>query len=222
MMGYGQPGMMPPRPRYPNNPQVGGLPIPAPYQQPYGMPGYPGPAGRGGPRPGPPPPRGPGSPTLSNAGAPRPNGAPVNGAPRAPPPQGQSRPAPAGVPPPPPAGRSPQGQQPPSQPQGYKLNPQTRNAPGAAAPAAAPIPDAPGFNHGLLANASPNEQKQLLGEHIYMRIAGTQPELAGKITGMLLEMDNTELIQLLDSQEAMNNKVQEALIVLQEYTTKEE
>lgn len=172
MMGYGQPGMMPPRPRYPNNPQVGGLPIPAPYQQPYGMPGYPGPAGRGGPRPGPPPPRGPGSPTLSNAGAPRPNGAPVNGAPRAPPPQGQSRPAPAGVPPPPPAGRSPQGQQPPSQPQGYKLNPQTRNAPGAAAPAAAPIPDAPGFNHGLLANASPNEQKQLLGEHIYMRIAG--------------------------------------------------
>jgi len=55
-----------------------------------------------------------------------------------------------------------------------------------------------------------------------MRIAGTQPELAGKITGMLLEMDNTELIQLLDSQEAMNNKVQEALIVLQEYTTKEE
>jgi polyadenylate-binding protein len=66
------------------------------------------------------------------------------------------------------------------------------------------------------------EQKQILGEHIYMRISATQPELAGKITGMLLEMDNTELLQLLETQEAMNNKVQEALIVLQEYTTKEE
>ncbi|KAE9409675.1 polyadenylate binding protein [Gymnopus androsaceus JB14] len=231
MMGYGQPGMMPPRPRYPNNAQVGGLPIPAPYgQQPYGMPGYPGPAGRGGPPPrGPPPARGPSSPTLPNAAAVRPNGgAPPNGAPRtpgapgAPGPQGQTRPAgPAGAPPP--AGRSPQAQQPQGQPQGYKLNPQTRNAPGAAAPApGAAAPDAPSFNTAVLASASPMEQKQMLGEHIYMRIAGTQPELAGKITGMLLEMDNTELIQLLDSQEAMNNKVQEALIVLQEYTTKEE
>jgi polyadenylate-binding protein len=66
------------------------------------------------------------------------------------------------------------------------------------------------------------EQKQILGEHIYMRIAGSQPDLAGKITGMLLEMDNAELLQLLESQDSMNNKVQEALIVLQEYTTKEE
>lgn len=217
MMGYGQPGMMPPRPRYPNNPQ--GLPIPAPYQQPYGMPGYPGPAGRGGPRPGPPAPRGPGSPTLPNA-APRPNGgAPPNGAPRAPGPQGQNRPA--GSPgAPAPGGRSPPGQQPQGQPQGYKLNPQTRNAPGAAPGTAAP--EAPPFSSAVLASASPMEQKQMLGEHIYMRIAGSQPELAGKITGMLLEMDNTELIQLLESQEAMNNKVQEALTVLQEYTTKEE
>lgn len=217
MMGYPQPGMMPPRPRYPNNGQVGGLPIPAPYQQPpqgYGMPGYPG--GRGGPRPGPPAPRGPGSPTLQSAGpVPRPNnGAPPNGAPRAPGPQPQGRPA--GAPVPAPAVRSPQGQ--PGQSQGYKLNPQTRNAPGAAAIA----PDAPPFNHALLANATPMEQKQVLGEHIYMRIAGSQPELAGKITGMLLEMDNAELLQLLESQDAMNNKVQEALVVLQEYTTKEE
>ncbi|KAJ3850408.1 polyadenylate binding protein [Lentinula lateritia] len=216
MMGYG-PGMMPPRPRYPNNGQVAGLPIPAPYQQPpqaYGMPGYPG---RGGPRP--PAPRGPPSPTLQNAAPPRPNGgAPLNGAspngaPRAPGPQVQSRPtgAPAA-----PAGRSPQGLQPQGQPQGYKLNPQTRNVPGQA-----PVPEIPPFNTAVLANSSPMDQKQMLGEQIYMRIAGTQPELAGKITGMLLEMDNTELLQLLESQEAMNNKVQEALVVLQEYSKDE-
>lgn len=49
----------------------------------------------------------------------------------------------------------------------------------------------------------------------------SQPELAGKITGMLLEMDNNELLALLDSEEAMNAKVQEANTVLQEFSSKE-
>jgi len=66
------------------------------------------------------------------------------------------------------------------------------------------------------------EQKQMLGEVIYMRIAGTQPELAGKITGMLLEMDNSELLHLLESPDALNAKVNEALSVLQDFTGKDE
>lgn len=213
MMGYGQPGMMPPRPRYgPNNGQVGGMPMP-PYGQPpqgYGMPGYPG-SGRGAPRP-PNQNRGPGSsPTMPNAPIPRTNGAvPANSAPRGPSQTG-NRPPPTG----PAQGRPQQGQP------GYKVNPQARNAP-AGATSGTSIPDLPAVNTAALANANPIEQKQMLGEVIYMRIAPQQPELAGKITGMLLEMDNTELVQLLETPDAMNAKVQEALTVLQDYTPKGE
>jgi polyadenylate-binding protein len=47
-----------------------------------------------------------------------------------------------------------------------------------------------------LASAPPGQQKQMLGEAIYPKISALQPELAGKITGMLLEMDNSELLGL--------------------------
>lgn len=41
-----------------------------------------------------------------------------------------------------------------------------------------------------------------------------QPDLAAKITGMLLEMDNSELLVLLDSPESLVAKVEEAVQVL--------
>ena len=67
-----------------------------------------------------------------------------------------------------------------------------------------------------LVNATPEVQKQLIGERLYPLVAGKQPEQAGKITGMLLEMDNAELLELLDSEEARDAKIVEALRVLQE------
>lgn len=47
-----------------------------------------------------------------------------------------------------------------------------------------------------LAAAQPAQQKQILGEMIFPKIQAINSELAGKITGMLLEMDNSELINL--------------------------
>ncbi|KAJ5929079.1 hypothetical protein N7454_006927 [Penicillium verhagenii] len=61
------------------------------------------------------------------------------------------------------------------------------------------------------------QQKQMLGEALYPKIQAQQPELAGKITGMLLEMDNNELLGLLDEEDALRAKVDEAINVYDEY-----
>lgn len=54
----------------------------------------------------------------------------------------------------------------------------------------------PSTGADTILNAPPNHQKQILGEHLYPKIKIFEPELAGKITGMLLEMDVAELITL--------------------------
>ncbi|KAH8666757.1 hypothetical protein BX600DRAFT_280494 [Xylariales sp. PMI_506] len=64
---------------------------------------------------------------------------------------------------------------------------------------------------------NPQQQKQMLGEVIFPKISALQPELAGKITGMLLEMDNTELINLIEDDNALRAKVDEAMTVYDEY-----
>lgn len=63
------------------------------------------------------------------------------------------------------------------------------------------------LNPGLLAAADPKMQKQMIGERLYPLIAINQPDLAGKITGMLLEIDNSELLHILDSREALKSRV---------------
>lgn len=107
----------------------------------------------------------------------------------------------------------------------YKGNAGARPAPAAgavaasttAAPAASNLGNS-GLTAAALIAAPPAEQKQMLGEALFPLIADHQPELAGKITGMLLEMDNGELLHLLESTEARTNKIEEAIAVLQQHT----
>jgi len=81
--------------------------------------------------------------------------------------------------------------------------------PAPAAPLNAPLTAA------ALAAAPASVQKQMLGEKLFPAISRYQPELAGKITGMMLEMDNSELLILLESEGQLKQKVDEALRVLQ-------
>jgi len=70
---------------------------------------------------------------------------------------------------------------------------------------------------------SAEDRKHMIGEQLFPMIAGLlrdrkQEDLTGKITGMILEsMDSTELVQLLESQEALMEKVEEGVYVLQKH-----
>jgi len=72
-----------------------------------------------------------------------------------------------------------------------------------------------------LSSASPQEQKQIIGEYLYPRITNLcKPDLVGKITGMMLEMDNSELLVLLENPNLLQDRVQEATVVLQQQSSK--
>jgi len=99
-----------------------------------------------------------------------------------------------------PQGQLPQQQQPQQQP-----SPQ--------APAI-PMSGAGPLTAAALAAAPTVVQKQMLGEKLFPSVSKYQPELAGKITGMMLEMDNSELLMLLESEQQLKSKVDEAMRVI--------
>lgn len=73
----------------------------------------------------------------------------------------------------------------------------------------------------MLAAAQPQEQKQMLGERLFPLIQSMYPSLTGKITGMLLEIDNSELLHMLEHAESLKAKVEEAVAVLQAHQAKQ-
>ena len=66
----------------------------------------------------------------------------------------------------------------------------------------------------MLAAAPPQEQKQMLGERLFPLIQSMYPDLAGKITGMLLEIDNSELLHMLESRESLKAKVSRTICLI--------
>ncbi|XP_044181818.1 polyadenylate-binding protein 4-like isoform X2 [Acropora millepora] len=123
-----------------------------------------------------------------------------------------------------------QGQPPqvPGGPGGMQAQGQPQGHPGTVAmQSQAPVQQAihtPGqepLNSRVLAAASPQEQKQIIGKRLYPLIQSTHPDEAGEITGVLLEIDNAELLHMLESREALADKIQEVVSVLRAHSAKE-
>lgn len=72
-----------------------------------------------------------------------------------------------------------------------------------------------------LSQFPPDQQMNMCGERLFSQITKAQPELAGKITGMLLEMYSSnveELVQLLNNETELNSKISQALEVLDKFS----
>eukprot|EP00747_Dinoflagellata_sp_TGD_P084622 gnl/TRDRNA2_/TRDRNA2_162583_c2_seq1.p1 gnl/TRDRNA2_/TRDRNA2_162583_c2~~gnl/TRDRNA2_/TRDRNA2_162583_c2_seq1.p1 ORF type:complete len:121 (+),score=44.02 gnl/TRDRNA2_/TRDRNA2_162583_c2_seq1:332-694(+) len=101
------------------------------------------------------------------------------------------------------------------------MNPAALQAAMAQAAAAAqgarpPLPPAqPALTKEALAALAPQQQKQALGERLFPVIARLKPQLASKITGMMLELSNEEILNLLASEPHLLQKVNEAVSVLE-------
>lgn len=118
----------------------------------------------------------------------------------------------------------------------YKYTPNMRNPPAvnqqgvnmtnaasaaAAAQSAVHVQGQEPLTPTMLATAVPQEQKQMLGERLYPLVRDYHPTLCGKITGMLLEMDNSDLLHMLEDPSSLKNKMDEALAVLQAHQAKQ-
>ena len=84
-------------------------------------------------------------------------------------------------------------------------------------PMPAQRPNSIGISSQELAKLSPEEQKNALGEKLYIKIQEVNPHQAPKITGMLLEMDIPEILNVLEDRNMLVVKVQEAVSVLQRH-----
>lgn len=73
----------------------------------------------------------------------------------------------------------------------------------------------------ILSSVPIEQQKRILGEELYPKIVSTgkaqEPEAAGKITGMMLDLDNQEILSLLEDDELFGNHFEDALTAYEEY-----
>ena len=65
-----------------------------------------------------------------------------------------------------------------------------------------------------LATVTPQDQKELLGERLFPEIQKMNSPLAGKLTGMLLEKSNEEILQMIENPDYLTKEVKAALDLL--------
>lgn len=107
-------------------------------------------------------------------------------------------------------------------PRGPPQIPGLRAGPQGGKPVGGAVPNAPGnFPLGGEAPVSHDEQIQILGENLYPLVSNINGEYAGKITGMLLEMDVAEIQHMINDPTLLKSKVDEAMAVLQAHRAKE-
>lgn len=73
-----------------------------------------------------------------------------------------------------------------------------------------------------LSNLPPEEQKRVLGEQLFPMVSNLYENEAGKITGMLLELDNADVLELIENPSALQERVEEAMNVLREHAEQEQ
>eukprot|EP00974_Lingulodinium_polyedra_P065409 6324709-Lingulodinium_polyedra.AAC.1 len=54
----------------------------------------------------------------------------------------------------------------------------------------------------------------MIGEQLFPAIAKHRADLAGRITGMMLELDNSDLMDILDSEPRLSSAMAAALAIL--------
>jgi len=92
------------------------------------------------------------------------------------------------------------------------------HVPSGVPPKAGGAAEVQALSASVLALATPEERKNMLGEHLFPLIEAAEPEHGPKITGMLIDsMEVGELLHLLQSPEALQEKIAEALDVLKEH-----
>jgi len=103
--------------------------------------------------------------------------------------------------------------------QNLRYGPNVRNAQQAPAPPLQSDTSAESGGSGSLAAqlaaAPPEQQRMIIGEALYPLVESVEPTSAAKVTGMLLEMDQSEVLHLIESPDALQAKVAEAVAVLQ-------
>lgn len=66
---------------------------------------------------------------------------------------------------------------------------------------------------------SEETQRQMLGERIYSVVSELYPRESGKLTGMLLELDKAQLVQLINDPKELEEASKEAMVALQQHNS---